>query len=76
MAAKEQEKFISLATSLQPEAVKSAVLGAKISQNQLFEIWTKDKELTKDKTFVLGSEVNNFMKINQNYRNYLNYLIF
>ena len=59
MAAKEQEKFISLATSLQPKAVKSAILGAKISQNQLFETWTKDKELTKDKTFVLGSEVNN-----------------
>ena len=69
MAEKEQGKFISLATSLQPEAVKSAVLGAKISQNQLFETWTKDEELTKDKTFVLGSEVNNFKKIS----NYLNF---
>ena len=58
MADKEQGKFISLAPNLQPAEVNK-VLGAKKSQNHLLEAWTRYKELTKEKTWVLGSEVKN-----------------
>ena len=57
MAEKEHGKFIPLATKLEPNA-KNKALNEKVCQNKLFESWTKNLELTKEKTFVLGSEVN------------------
>ena len=61
-----QGKYISLATEKEPKSIKEGS-GTKISQNQLFELWSnapdaKDNKLTKDKTFVLGSKVN-FIKL-------------
>ena len=60
---KEPGKFIALASKLEPQKVKYGTLKdgleKKIKQRTLLELWTKNKELTKDKTFVLGSEVKN-----------------
>ena len=53
----EYRTFIPLATNLEPNA-KNEALNEKESQNKLFESWTKNLELAKEKTFVLGSEVN------------------
>ena len=64
MAENEPGKFIALASKLEPQKVhyrtNSDGLTEKISQNTLFEKWTKHMDLTKDKTFVLGSEVKKF----------------
>ena len=61
MAEKETGKFIALASKLEPQKVQYGThrdgLEEKISQSTLFEKWTKNKDLTKEKTFVLGSEV-------------------
>ena len=58
--------FISLASEKIPRSVEKAKQ-TKLGQDQLFKFWTNDNnkfhELTKDKTFVLGSQVN-FIKIN------------
>ena len=61
-----QGKYIPLATEKEPKSIKEGS-GTKISQQQLFELWSnapdaKDNKLTKDKTFVLGSQVN-FIKL-------------
>lgn len=57
MADNEHGKFIPLAPKLEPNEEKEE-LNKKVCQNNLFENWTKKLELTKGKTFVLGSEVN------------------
>ena len=49
-----QEKYIPLATDKEPRSLEDGD-GTKISQNQLFELWTNENELTKNKSFVLGS---------------------
>ncbi len=60
MAENEPGKFIALASELEPQKVKYGDgLEEKINQSTLLEEWTKNKELTKKKTFVLGSEVQN-----------------
>ena len=51
-----------MASEKEPKSIKEGS-GTKISQQQLFELWSnapdaKDNKLTKDKTFVLGSKVN------------------
>ena len=56
MAENETGKFIALASKLEPQKVQESTQ-EKISQGTLFETWTKHMDLTKDKTFVLGSEV-------------------
>ena len=58
MAENEQGKFIALASKLEPQKVQNGMEG-RINQSKLLENWTKNKELTKEKTFVLGSEVKN-----------------
>ena len=60
MAEKEHGKFIPLATKLEPNA-KNKALNEKVCQNKLFESWTKNLEVAKEKTFVLGSEVNEIL---------------
>jgi len=55
-----QGKYIPLASEKEPKSIKEGS-GTKISQQQLFELWSnapdaKDNKLTKDKTFVLGSK--------------------
>ena len=54
-------KYISLASEKIPRSVEKAKQ-TKLGQDQLFKFWTNDNnkfhELTKDKTFVLGSQVN------------------
>ena len=61
MAEKETGKFIALASKLEPQKVQYGThrdgLEEKISQSTLFEQCTKNMDLTKGKTFVLGSEV-------------------
>ena len=61
MAENEPGKFIALASKLEPQKVQYGThrdgLKEKISQSTLFETWTKHMDLTKEKTFVLGSEV-------------------
>ena len=60
MAENEPGKFIALAFELEPQKVQYGTrdgLGEKIGQSTLFEKWTKHMDLTKEKTFVLGSEV-------------------
>ena len=61
MAENEPGKFIALAFKLEPQKVQNGThrdgLAEKISQSTLFETWTKHMDLTKEKTFVLGSEV-------------------
>ena len=63
MAENEPGKFIALASELEPQKVQYGThrdgLEEKISQGTLFETWTKNMDLTKGKTFVLGSEVEN-----------------
>ena len=63
MAEHDQGKFIALASELEPQKVQYGDrrdgLEEKINQSTLLEEWTKNKELTKKKTFVLGSEVQN-----------------
>ena len=63
MAENEPGKFIALAPDLEPQKVQYGNprngMEEKINQSTLLEEWTKDKELTKGKTFVLGSEVKN-----------------
>ena len=53
--------YISLASEKIPRSVEKAKQ-TKLGQDQLFKFWTNDNnkfhELTKDKTFVLGSQVN------------------
>ena len=53
-------KYISLASEKIPRSVEKGK-ETKVSQDRLFELWTIDNdnfhELTKDKTFVLGSQV-------------------
>ena len=61
-----QGKFITLASEKEPRSVEEGS-GTKIRQDQLFALWTNapdtdDNELTKNKTFVLGSKVN-FIKL-------------
>ena len=58
MAENEPGKFIALASKLEPQKVQESTQ-EKISQGTLFETWTKNMDLTKGKTFVLGSEVEN-----------------
>ena len=58
MAENEQGKFIALASKLEPQKVQNG-MEERINQSRLLENWTKNKELTKEKTFVLGSEVKN-----------------
>ena len=52
--------YISLASEKIPRSVEKAKQ-TKLGQDQLFKFWTNDNnkfhELTKDKTFVLGSQV-------------------
>jgi len=52
-------KYISLASEKIPRSVEKAKQ-TKLGQDQLFKFWTNDNnkfhELTKDKTFVLGSQ--------------------
>ena len=54
MSENEPGKFIALASKLEPQRDG---LKEKLSQSTLFEKWTKHMDLTKEKTFVLGSEV-------------------
>ena len=67
MAENQPGKFISLAPDLEPQKVEYGDRGhgreEKINQSTLLEEWTKNKELTKEKTFVLGSEVKNQEKV-------------
>ena len=56
MSENEPGKFIALASKLEPHRDG---LKEKLSQSTLFEKWTKHMDLTKEKTFVLGSEVEN-----------------
>ena len=60
---KGKETYISLASEKIPQSVEKGD-ETKISQDQLFELWTNDNdkfhELTKDKSFALGSKVNKF----------------
>lgn len=60
MTENEPGKFISLAPDLEPQKVEYGDRRhgreEKINQSTLLEEWTKNKELTKEKTFVLGSE--------------------
>ena len=60
MAENEPGKFIAIASELEPQKVQYGDgdgLKEKLSQSTLFETWTKHMDLTKEKTFVLGSEV-------------------
>merc|ERR1712147_470725 len=56
---KGEGKYISLASEKIPQSVEKAKQ-TKLGQDQLFKFWTDDNnkflELTKDKTFVLGSQ--------------------
>ena len=58
---KGKETYISLASEKIPRSVEKGD-ETRMSQDQLFKLWTNDNdkfyELTKDKTFVLGSQVN------------------
>ena len=61
MAENEPGKFIALAPDLEPQKVQYGDWRhgqeEKITQSTLLEEFTKNKEMTKEKTFVLGSEV-------------------
>ena len=58
MSGNEAGKFIHLASRLKPTTKsKSEDLKKKSGQNTLFEKWTRNIEIAKEKTFVLGSEV-------------------
>ena len=61
MAGNKPGELIVLASNLEPQKVEYGTLRdemeEKINQSTLLEEWTKNKELTKEKTFVLGSEV-------------------
>ena len=70
MAEEETGKFIALASKLEPQKVQYGTPGdglkEKKNQSTLFEKWTKHMDLTKDKTFVLGSEVGKLKCKNEN----------
>ena len=60
MAENEPGKFIALASKLEPQKVQYGTHRDGLEswlESTLFEKWTKNKDLTKEKTFVLGSEV-------------------
>ena len=57
MSGNEAGKFIHLASGLEATKSKSEDLKKKSGQNTLFEKWTRNIEIAKEKTFVLGSEV-------------------
>ena len=70
MAEEETGKFIALASKLEPQKVQYGTPGDglkdKKNQSTLFEKWTKHMDLTRDKTFVLGSEVGKLKCKNEN----------